>query len=138
MTEMNIVFKMVVFAVFGLGLEVVFTGILDSRKDKQRHLVGYSSLWYLPLYMLPPLFLNTAGWLLMPLPLLVRGLIYMTAIFFVEYLAMFFLRVLLGASPSETSYYSSKWNVRGLIRLDYAPAMFLMGLVFEFVYSHLH
>ncbi len=143
MTEINLpgaqaLFEMLMFGFLGLGLEVVFTSFLDARKDPQRHLMGFSSLWYFPLYMLPPLFLNVTGWFVLPLPLIVRGLIYTAAIFLVEYMGMFCLRKLLGASPSEASYYQSRWNLHGLIRLDYAPAMFLMGLVFELVYRRLH
>ena len=138
MTDTNIVFQMLLFAVLGLGMEVVFTGFLDYRKDAQRHLLGYSSLWYLPLYMMPPLLLSMTGWLLFTLPLVTRGLIYTALIFLVEYTGMFCLRRLLGASPSEANYYQSRWHVHGLIRLDYAPVMFLMGLAFEYVYRHLH
>lgn len=134
----QLLFEMLIFGVLGLGLEVVFTSALDARKDSKRQLMGYSSLWYLPLYMLPPVFLNVTGWFVLPLPLIVRGLIYMAAIFLVEYVGMFCLRKLLGVSPSEAGYYQSRWNLHGLIRLDYAPAMFLMGLVFELVYRRLH
>lgn len=131
-------FEMLLFGVLGLGLEVIFTSAFEIRKVEKRHLMGYSSLWYLPLYMLTPLFLIVTSSLVFPRHILIRGLIYMTVIFVIEYTGMFLLRKLLGSSPSEASYHASKWNIHGLIRLDYAPAMFLMGLIFEFVYRQVH
>lgn len=130
----DIVIAMALFAVLGLGLEVIFTAVLDAKKDSQQHLWGYSSLWYLPLYMLAPVFLNLTASVLLPLPLLLRGLIYMVVIFVCEFMAMLALRKLLGASPSEANYRLSRWNFLGLIRLDFAPAMFAMGLTFEFLH----
>ena len=121
----------VLFGVFGLGLETVFTAALDWRKDPKRHLLGYSSLWYLPLYALAPLILQHAGPFLFPLALPVRGLIYMLAFWTLEYPGMLALRLLLGTSPSEESYYKCRWNVHGLIRLDFAPAGFSLGLILE-------
>ena len=130
-------FIMVLFGVLGLGLEIIFTAVLDAKKDHQRHLWGYSSLWYLPLYMMAPIVLELSADMISPLPFLARGLIYMIAIFSCEFVAMYALRKLLGASPSEANYKLSRWNICGLIRLDYAPAMFLMGLRFEFVYQQI-
>jgi len=62
----------------------------------------------------------------------------MAAIFAVEYFGMFCLRKLLGSSPSEVGYYQSRWNIHGLIRLDFAPAMFLMGLFLEIIYRRIN
>lgn len=134
----DLVFQMLMFAVLGLGLEVVFTGVLDWRRNNPRHLLGYSSIWYLPLYAISPVFLHFAGASLFMLPIPLRGLVYMACIFMVEYVGMLCLRKLLGSSPSEVGYYQSRWNIHGLIRLDFAPAMFLMGLFFEFIYRRMN
>ncbi len=134
----DLLFQMLIFAVLGLGLEVVFTSALDWRRSNPRHLLGYSSLWYLPLYAMSPVFLHCAGAALFVLPIPLRGLIYMASIFAVEYVGMFCLRKMLGSSPSEVGYYQSLWNIHGLIRLDFAPAMFLMGLFFEFIYRRIN
>ncbi|CAN5613733.1 hypothetical protein BH11CYA1_BH11CYA1_33600 [soil metagenome] len=131
------VITMLIFGLIGLGLEVVFTATLDAKKNVQGHLWGYSSLWYLPLYMLAPLFLRLSESTLSVFPILIRGLIYMVTIFTCEFVAMFALRKLLGASPSEANYKLSRWNICGLIRLDFAPAMFLLGLIFEFIYDYI-
>ena len=130
-------FQMVLFAVLGLGLEVIFTGIFDCRRGTLCHLMGYSSLWYLPLYMLVPVFFAFGSSLVFQFNWFMRGIIYMLAIFAIEYVAMFLLRLLLGASPSEKSYYQSPFNIKGLIRLDFAPVMFALGLFLECVYRNL-
>lgn len=127
----------IIFGIFGLGLETLFTAILDYRALKDRRLLGYSSLWYFPVYGLSPL----AFYILYPglsgNSLIVRGTIYMILIFISEYLYMIFLRKLLGTSPSEESYYKSRWNIQGLIRLDFAPAWFVAGLAFEVLFKKL-
>lgn len=121
---------MAVFGVFGLGLETAFTA-------GGKHLMGYSSLWYFPLYALAPLYFRLFGPALFQKPWWARGLAYMASLFFIEYLAMGALRLMLGTSPSEASYFLSPWNVHGLIRLDFAPAWFAAGLLFEGLYRFL-
>ncbi len=134
----RLLFEMVLFAVLGLGFEVVFTSVFDFKSDKRRFLMGYSSLWYAPLYALAPVFLHlTSGWLF-ALPIWVRGFVYTLIIWLVEYMAMWALRLLLGQSPSEKHYFTSRWNIHGLIRLDFFPAMFFMGLAFELVFRLIH
>lgn len=126
-----------IFGVFGIGLETFFTAILDYLELKDRRLLGYSSLWYFPIYaLLPPAFCivypNING-----SSIIVRGLVYMILIYVSEYFYMLLLRKLLGESPSERSYYKSRWNVHGLIRLDFAPAWFAAGLIFEILFKRL-
>ena len=130
--------EMVLYAVLGLGFEVVFTSIADFRKDKRGFLMGYSSLWYAPLYAFAPLFLHLTGCLLFMQPLFLRGVIYALVIFLFEYVGMLLLRKFLGASPSEEYYYKSRWNIHGLIRLDYFPAFVFMGWAFEVFFRLLH
>ncbi len=134
----HMLFEMALFAILGLGFEVVFTAVLDFKSDKRRFLMGYSSLWYAPLYALTPVFLHLIVAGIFEIPFLMRGVIYALLIFGVEYAGMLALRLLLGASPSEKGYYKSGWNIHGLIRLDYFPAMFLLGLAFEVVYRQIH
>ena len=132
------VFEFLLFGFLGLGLEVVFTGFLDFLRSGDRHLIGYSSLLYFPFYALTPLFFLIARPLVFPLPLLARGAAYMLCAFAGEYAAMGILRLAFGSSPSEKSYYRSRWNVHGLIRLDFAPAWFAAGLIFESVFRALN
>ena len=126
------------FSFLGLGLEVAFTAALDSWKRWDRFLMGYSSIWYIPLYAVVPFILSWAGPSLFPIPWYLRGLIYMVACFVLEFAGMGALRLILGASPSEASYYKARWNVLGLIRLDWAPVWFCAGLLFETLFRALN
>lgn len=130
--------EMLFFGILGIGIETAFTAITDYKNDPKRHLFGYSSLWYIPLYALTPLFFHFTGTYLFGLPLLIRGAVYTLVIFTAEYLGMLALRWLLGSSPSEESYVQSRWNVHGLIRLDFAPAWFALGLALELIFRFLN
>ncbi|MBI3548100.1 MAG: hypothetical protein HY078_03505 [Elusimicrobia bacterium] len=131
-------FKCFLFAVVGLGLEVIETAVLDYPSKKDSRLMGYSSMWYLPFYAVCPLayFHYFHSWLFAR-PLTLRAVLYMLSFWIVEYLSMGLLRLLLGRSPSEESYYQSRWNVQGLIRLDLGPVWIVFGLVFEWMYRSL-
>ena len=62
------------------------------------------------------------------LPAAARGLIYMLCIFSAEFTAGSLL------SKKELcpwNYERSRFHVKGLIRLDYAPLWFITGLLFE-------
>ena len=57
-----------------------------------------------------------------------RGIIYACGIFTMEYITGSFLKNK-GMCPWD--YSDSRYNINGLIRLDYAPAWFGAGLLFE-------
>jgi len=127
----KIISEMIIFGALGLGFEVIFTGALDYFKHRKSHLFGFSSLWYFPLYAIIPVFFHFAFPVLFLFSWYIRGLIYAAVFHLVEYISMGMLRIFLGASPSEKSYYKSKWHIHGLTRIDFAPAFFVAGLLFE-------
>jgi uncharacterized membrane protein len=59
---------------------------------------------------------------------LFRGGVYAFLIYFGEYTTGILLKKF-GACPWD--YSKAKYNYKGVIRLDYAPAWFLAGLLFE-------
>jgi uncharacterized membrane protein len=59
---------------------------------------------------------------------LLRGGVYALLIYAAEYTSGVFLKKY-GACPWD--YSKAKYNYKGVIRLDYAPAWFLAGLFFE-------
>lgn len=132
-------FQAGLFGLLGLGLECAFTAALDAKDADNPYLLGHSSLWYVPLYaVLPLLVMQGLGHWLFTQPWPVRGLVYTALAFAFEFLGMGALRLMLGSSPSEASYFQSKWNVKGLIRLDFAPAWCVAGFLFEFVFRVLN
>ena len=131
---MSVIIHSIIFALIGLGIEVVFTALTNINKNfakGDKSLKGYSSIWYIPLYgLVAPIFhfyfdfFSQYSWY-------TRGLIYMLIIYLAEFFWMATLRFLLGHSPSEKEYYASGRSFWGLIRWDFAPAWFVAGLFLE-------
>lgn len=110
----------------GWCMEITVTA-LDSVKKQNGRLDGHTSLLMFPIY--------GAGCMLYPLAILLkgvhwffRGIIYMFCIFTAEYTSGRYLEKKLHC---PWNYSHSRWNIKGVIRLDYAPAWFVLGLVFE-------
>lgn len=106
--------------------EILTTSFASFRK-KEATLTGKTSLFMFPIYgaacLMKPLFIlfSAFHWI-------VRGFIYMLCIFTGEYISGYFLRKK-GRCPWD--YRKSGWNINGLVRLDFAPAWFIIGLIFE-------
>lgn len=110
----------------GWCFEIIFTA-LGSLRNRDFTLKGKTSLWMFPIYgsaaFLTPLFK-----LLRNKSLWKRGLTYMGLIFSAEYLSGKFLRM---KNLCPWDYSRAKWNINKVIRLDYAPLWFLVGLFLE-------
>lgn len=112
--------------VTGWCMEIVTTAFQALRR-REPTLTGHTSLFMFPIYgaacLMRPLFLLLSGfhWA-------VRGFVYMLCIFAGEYASGRFLQKK-GRCP--WCYDRTGWNVCRVIRLDYAPAWFLLGLIFE-------
>ena len=107
-------------------MEILFTG-LHSLKDENPKLTGNTSIWMFPIYGMAS-FLSPICRLLKGKSLVLRGGVYTCCIFIGEYLTGSFLKKY-GACPWD--YSKSPLNVKGLIRLEYAPLWFGAGLLFE-------
>lgn len=112
--------------VCGWCLELLWTGFLSFRR-RDKKLSGHSSLWMFPIYGMAAffgpfsrLFRKSAYW--------TRGIVYTAAIFCAEYLTGSILKKH-GCCPWD--YSASRFQVNGVIRLDYAPLWFFSGLLFE-------
>ena len=120
------------YGVVGWVLEILWTG-LHSLLKKAFSLMGLTSLWMFPIYgmavLLEPVFLLLAGF-----PPVIRGGVYMLCIYVVEYGSGWGLQRFAGVCPWD--YSQSKYHIHGLIRLDYAPVWFGVGLFFESIFYH--
>jgi uncharacterized membrane protein len=89
---------------------------------------GFSYLWMFPIYglarFLEPLHDQLRSW-----PWYLRGLIWMGSFLAIEYSTGWLLKSILGNCP--WNYSGTRFCVDGLIRLDYAPAWFSAGFLFE-------
>ena len=110
----------------GWCLEILVSGA-EALRRQDKTLTCHTSLWMFPIYGCACL-IGPVYRILKHLPKTVRGLIYMTGIFSVEYATGRFLDKK-GQCP--WSYQKSPWNISHVIRLDFAPAWFLIGLLFE-------
>ena len=120
----------------GWCLEVIFTSV-ESILNHDWRLMGRTSLLMFPIYgcgaLLGPLGSLADRWIgESELRVTDRigpdGMIYMVLIFTAEYISGSFLRAR-GICPWD--YTGKSANVDGLIRLDFAPLWFGVGLLFE-------
>lgn len=120
--------RFVLYGMLGWIVEIVWTG-LGSALRADRRLRATTYLWMFPIYGVGGLLLEVAlarlagwGWL-------TRGMAAVALIYAVEYGTGWLLRRVVGAVPWD--YSRSPWAIHSLIRLDYAPAWFVLVLLFE-------
>jgi uncharacterized membrane protein len=120
--------KFVILGAVGWCLEVIWTGIGSLLKGNFR-LSSKTSIWMFFIYG-SGAFLAPFVHMLLPIPLPLRGLIYVVVIYAVEFAAGYALKRF---EMIPWDYSETRANVMGIIRLDYAPLWFGVGLLFEFV-----
>ena len=110
----------------GWCIEILFTS-LNSLRRRDMTLRGMTSAWMFPIYGCAAV-LSPVSRLLKKSPVWFRGLTYMSLIFSAEYLTGCLLEK---KTLCPWNYSRSRWNIRNLIRLDFAPFWFGAGLLFE-------
>lgn len=116
----------IVCGVAGWCMEIFFTA-LHSLRRRDLKLKGTTSIWMFPIYgaasLLAPLFR-----LMRHKSLWLRGFTYMALIFFAEFTAG---SLLSRRALCPWDYSRSRFHIKRLVRLDYAPNWFGAGLLFE-------
>jgi uncharacterized membrane protein len=110
----------------GWTLEIFWTG-LHAFRVRDPKLTGNSSLWMFPIYG-SAAFLSPMAERLKGKSFFHRGLIYMCCIYLGEYVSGSLLK---RHDMCPWDYSRSPYQYHGVIRLDYAPIWFLVGLMFE-------
>jgi len=110
-------------------MEVFWTG-MGSLINKDFKLRSNTSIWMFFIYGMV-VFLEPVYLLIQPAPIVLRGAIYMACIFAGEYITGGFLK---RVDLCPWDYTGARFSVQGVIRLDYAPAWFVAGLIFERVF----
>ena len=110
----------------GWCLEVIWTGCI-SYLNHDLSLSSTTSLLMFPIYGLGAL-IKPISEFLSGTTIIFRGIIYTVCIFATEYATGSILKAL---NICPWNYEHAKYNINGLIRLDYAPAWFTVGLIFE-------
>ncbi len=118
----------IAYGILGWSLEVLWTGFFSLLQGNMQ-MPAFTYIWMFFVYgsavWLEPIHdaLRTVHWF-------VRGTVWTLAIFGIEYATGWLLSILLGACPWDYSLTAS-YHINGLIRLDYIPVWFTVGLLFE-------
>ncbi len=118
--------KFILCGLVGWCLEIFWTG-LKSFQRRQMKLEGRSSIWMFPIYGMAALFSPISRWI-KDKNLLLRGTVYAGFIFLAEFVTGSLLKK---RNMCPWDYSKARWNINGVIRLDYAPVWFLTGLLYE-------
>ena len=110
----------------GWCMEILWTGI-HCLPQKDFTLMGYSSIWMFPIYG-SAAFLAPVMQKMKNTPLFQRGFVYMSCIFLGEYISGCLLKQ---KDMCPWDYSRAPYHLQGVIRLDYAPVWFLVGLFYE-------
>jgi len=108
-------------------MECFWTGLASLCKHKDKTLSCKTSVWMFPIYGMAACFSPICK-KLENKNALIRGGVYLVLIYCTEYITGIILKKH-NACPWD--YSKAKLNIKGVIRLDYAPVWFVAGLLFE-------
>lgn len=112
----------------GWCIEVLFTSACCFKK-KDYKLIGQTSIWMFPIYGMAAVIKPISNQLKKHNKKTVeRGLIYTAGIYAAEYTTGTMLKK---KDRCPWDYSKCKYNVKGVIRWDYAPLWFIVGLIYE-------
>lgn len=124
------IYNFIKCGIIGWSMECFWTGLL-ALIAKDKTMSCKTSLWMFPIYGLAA-FIAPVSKRLDKQNFLVRGGVYTIAIFMAEYLFGSILN-LWDACPWD--YSKSKFHYKGIIRFDFIPIWFIVGLVYEKILS---
>lgn len=127
----NLATNFILCGLIGWCFECFFTGLGAIIKHNDRRLLCRTSIWMFPIYGLAA-FLSPIHDAIGKKSVAVRGGVYTACIYLTEFITGELLKKY-HACPWD--YKKAKYNVDGVIRLDYAPVWFLLGLLYENVIS---
>lgn len=134
MKTKSFIYNFIQCGLIGWCLECFWTGLGSFVHDKDKKFTCRTSILMFPIYgmaaMIAPL-----GRLLKNQNTFFRGSFYTALIYGVEYLTGQYLK---NKDACPWDYSQVRYNLKGLIRLDYAPVWFLMGLFYEYVLGRNH
>ena len=118
--------------ILGWCIEIIWTAF-HGIKSKNNKFIGYTSIIMFPIYglasVIKPISLKLKK---MKMPTIIRGIVYSIGIFMVELITGSILKK---TNNCPWDYSSAKYNIKGVVRLDYAPLWFVMGLIYEKILS---
>ena len=130
----NMIKRFLLCGFTGWCIECFWTGLHALFLSTDRTLRCGSSVWMFPIYGLG-MFIAPISRKLKGKSLLERGSIYTFLIFLVEYISGSILRIF---HVCPWNYSNAKFQLHGLIRLDFAPLWFVVGLLYEKILTDSH
>jgi uncharacterized membrane protein len=122
------IIRFLIYGSSGLCLEVFWTGIL-SFLNGDKCFTAKTYLWMFFIYG-SATFMEPIHNYIRFLPLFVRGCIWLVLIWSVEFISGWIIKKIIGKCPWDYSR-CGKLQIMGLIRLDFAPLWFIVGVLFE-------
>ena len=107
--------------ILGWCIEIIWTAF-HGIKSKNNKFIGYTSIIMFPIYGLASVIKPIS------LKLIIRGLVYSIGIFMVELITGSILKK---TNNCPWDYSDKKYNINGVIRIDYAPLWCIVGVIFE-------
>src|SRR5215217_5026624 len=123
--------RFIIYGLLGWCMEIVWTG-LPKRRPIDWRFPAHTTWWMFPIYGLVAPLYEPVHWRLCAThrPWWQRGLVYMLGIILLEVVTGRLIRQLSGSIPWDYRM-ATRWQWRGLTRLDYAPLWFGVGLGLE-------
>jgi len=125
---LGVLARFFIYGLLGWVVEVCFTGA-SALLARDRSATAKTYLWMHPIYGAAMLAMDQLGSHLPMVSWPLRAAIYVAFIYAMEFGSGALLRRVLGRCPWD--YGTAGINVRGLVRLDYAPAWYLAALLFD-------
>lgn len=114
--------------ILGWCIEIIWTAF-HGIKSKNNKFIGYTSIIMFPIYglasVIKPISLKLKK---MKMPTIIRGTVYSIGIFMVELITGSILKK---TNNCPWDYSDKKYNITGVIRIDYAPLWCIVGVIFE-------
>ena len=114
--------------ILGWCIEIIWTAF-HGMKSKNNKFIGYTSIIMFPIYglasVIKPISLKLKK---MKMPTIIRGIVYSIGIFMVELITGSILKK---TNNCTWDYSDKKYNINGVIRIDYAPLWCIVGVIFE-------
>ena len=122
--------RYIIYGLLGMNMEIFWTGLAPSG-EKTLNFIGHTSIWMFFIYGLAVVVLEPVHRLIGNENWFLRGCVWASVIFALEFMSGGLLRLF----GIEAWRYTGGLSVMGLIRLDYAPVWFAVGLIFERVHD---
>lgn len=127
----SMITRYIIYGFLGWNMEIIWTG-LSSVFVGNRDLMGHTSVWMFFIYG-SAVFLEPIHYHIKKFNWFVRGAIWTALIFAIEFTSGIILKSF-GINAWE---YTGSASILGVIRLDYAPLWFAVGLIYERIHSTL-